>query len=103
MVLAVFDVGVPRSLAVTRIVYDYSNAFWVEIRAELQNVDWSFMYTLDVDAAEQLWHKSVFVAFNDHIRRREVLEHKSAHMWVNQRCLDAIAEKNSSVGTADFT
>ena len=61
------------------------------------------MDSLDVDAAERFLHKSVVGALNHHIPRREVLEHKSGHMWVNQRCLDAIAQKNSSVGTADFT
>ena len=61
------------------------------------------MDALDVHAAKRFLHESVFVALNPHIPRREVLERKSAHMWVNQRCLDAIAEKNSSVGTADFT
>ena len=44
MVLAVFDVGVPRSLAVTRIVDDYSNAFWVELRAELVRHDPSITF-----------------------------------------------------------
>ena len=103
MVLAVFNVGVPESLAVRRLVYDFSKASWAELRAEFQNADWPSVETLDADAAERFVHTSVFVALNHHIPRREVLEHKSAHMWVNQRCLDAIAEKNSSVGTADFT
>ena len=103
MALTVFNVGVPDSLPVRRLVYDFSKASRAELRAEFQNVDWSCMDTLDVDAADRFLHETVFVALNHHIPRREVLEHKSAHMWVNQRCLDASAEKNSSVGTADFT
>ena len=39
MVLDVFRMGVPETLAVRRMVYDYYKASWAELRAELQNVD----------------------------------------------------------------
>ena len=83
-------------------VGDYSEASWAELRAELQNVDWLAMDALDVDAAKRFLHESGFATLNRHIPRRETREHQSAHMWVNQRCLEAIAEKNSSVRTADL-
>ena len=33
------------------------------------------------------------------IPRRDICEQKSAHPWVNQKCLQAIALKNSKLGT----
>ena len=57
---------------------------------------------LEVDTAEQFFAESVSAVLSWHIPQREILEHKSAHMWVNKRCLEAIADKNSSVGSEEF-
>ena len=60
------------------------------------------MDALDVDAAEKFFDHSAFAALNLHIPRREISERESAHLWINERCLLAIAKKHAAVGTLDF-
>ena len=59
MVLAGFNIGVPETLSVRRVVYDYSKASWGELQSELENMDWSPMDVLYVDTAEQFFAQSV--------------------------------------------
>ena len=102
IVLAKFDVGVPESTVVRRFVFDYSKADWAEISRDLLGFDWTPMDLLDVDAAERFFHRSVFGILRRHIPERELLERKSVHPWVNERCLSAIRGKNASFGTDEF-
>ena len=66
------------------------------------NLDWSSIDTLDVDDAERFFDHSIFAALNRHIPRRDISERKSAHVWINDRCLLAIPKKNAPVGTSNF-
>ncbi len=102
IVLAKFDVGVPESTVVRRVVFDYSKADWAEISRDLLGFDWTPMDLLDVDVAERFFHRSVFGILRRHIPERELLERKSVHPWVNERCLSAIRAKNASFGTDEF-
>ena len=102
MVLAVFDIGVPESVCVKRTVFEYSKAKWSEIQAEFDAFDWTPMDFVDVDAAERYFHDNVVAILGRHIPRRVISERKSSHPWINDRCLEAIAVKNASLGAVDF-
>ena len=67
MVLAGFNIGVPETLMVKRVVYAYYKASWGELQTELENMDWSPMGVLDVDTAEQFFARSVSAALSRHI------------------------------------
>ena len=49
MVLAVFDIGIPETLVVQRIVYDYAMAPWSDIQTECLTLDWSCIDVLEMD------------------------------------------------------
>ncbi len=101
-VLAKFEVAMPRSSVVRRVVFDYAKADWPEINRDLESFDWTPMDSLDVDAAERFFHRSVFAILRRHIPERELLERKTTHPWVNERCVSAIRAKNASLGATEF-
>ena len=91
MVFAEFNIGIPEIICVRRIVYDYSKANWADLQAEFADSDWSSIDLFDVDDAERFFHQSVFAILDRHVPRREISERKSSHLWINERCLEAIA------------
>ena len=103
MVLANFDIGIPESTLITRTVFEYSKADWANIKHDLAEFDWTFMDGASVDDAERYLHESLFRILRQHIPERTLLERKSAHPWVNERCLQAIQRKNESAGTENFS
>ena len=94
--------GVTESAIVRRVVFDYAKADLDAVRRALLHFDWRPIDSLDVDAAERFFHRSVFGILRQFIPEREVPERKSMHPWINERCLEAIRAKNASVGTDDF-
>ena len=102
MVLASFDIGIPESLVVHRSVFEYSEANWEALQNEINDFAASPMDRLDVDEAERYFHISLLDMAKRHTPRRDTCEQKSAHPWVNQKCLQAIALQNSKLGTDMF-
>ena len=99
MVLADFDFGVSETECVTRTVFDYSKGDWDKVRRDLKSFDWRPIDVLSVDDAERYLHDGVLNILGRHIPSRVLHERKSAHPWVNDRCLSAIRMKNAAVGT----
>ena len=97
MVLATFDLGVPESEVIARTVFQYAKADWEQLRCDMAAFDWTLMDQVQVDAAERFFHDNVLAMLERHVPRREVRERKSAHQWVNDRCLAAIRDKNEGV------
>ena len=102
MVSASFAMGITEGLAVRRSVFEYSKADWDKIGEEIWSFDWSPMESFSVDESERYLHESLFGIITRHIPRRDILERKSAHPWINDRCLDAIKHKNLAAGTIRF-
>ena len=67
IVLAGFDIGIPETLSVRRVVYDYCKASWGELQTELENKNWSPMDLLEVDTAEPFFAQSMSAAVSRHI------------------------------------
>ena len=103
MVMATFNVGVQESASITRNVYMYSQADWKSIRRDISRFDWSPMDSANVDAAERYFHTNTVKIVQRHIPQRVLLERKSQHPWINDRCLQAITAKNATIGTANFS
>ena len=101
MILASFDVGIPETLAVTRKVWDYREADWSSIKSDLARSDWSFIDQATVDDAERFLHNSLFIILRRHIPERLLVERKSKHPWINERCLHAIQNRNATAGTPE--
>ena len=93
MVLANFDIGIPESTLITRTVFEYSKAEWANIKHDLAEFDWTFMDGASVDDADRYLQESLFRILRQHIPERTLQERKSAHPWVNERCLQAIHRK----------
>ncbi len=101
-VLAKFDIAMPESLQVRRVVFVYAKADWAAIRQDFAHFDWTPMDLFDVDSAERFFHTSVLDILRRHIPEREIIERKTAHPWINERCVEAIRSKNASFGTDNF-
>ena len=103
MVLACFDIGIPESTLVSRKVFDYAMADWASIKRDIAAFDWRSIDRESVDDAERFLHNNLVSILRTHIPERTLHERKSAHPWVNERCLIAIRAKNAAQGTTEFT
>ena len=99
IVLASFDIGVPESTVVIRKVFDSGMADWASIKRDLAAFDWRYIDRESVDNAERFLHNTLFHILQLHIPERTLHERKSAHPWVNDRCIFAIRAKNAAHGT----
>ena len=97
MVLACFDIGIPDAIVVTRTVFDYDKADWTNMKSDIVGFDWTFIDQANVDDAERYLHNTLFTILRRHTPERLLLERKSKHPWVNDRCLQAIHIKNLAV------
>ena len=72
MVLASVDIGIPESLLVRRLVFEYSKANWEALQDEIKDFDWSPMDHLDVNEAERYFHISLLDMVKRHLSRRDI-------------------------------
>ena len=97
MVLAVFDIGIPESEVICRTVFDYGQADWQSIKRNLCAHDWRRIDDMDVDCAESYLHDSILDILRSHVPERVLKERRCVHPWVNDRCRQAIHDKNTAV------
>ena len=96
MVLAEFDLGVPSAVVLRRTVFDFGKADWDSIRLDFRNHGWSPMDSICVDDAERYLYNRIMDTVRSHTPEKDICERRSAHPWVNGRCLTAIREKNDA-------
>ena len=102
IVLAKFNFGVPESLSVSRIVFDYNKADWEHLQNAICGHDWAPIDSMDVNLAERFFHTTVMTLLERYIPTKRIEDKKSAHPWVNEQCLAAVRRKNESSGTDEF-
>ena len=86
-----------------RKVFDYAMADWASIKRDIAAFDWRDIDRESVDDAERFLHNHLFSILRLHIPERMLHAGKSAHPYVNERCLLAIRAKHESQGTDEFT
>ena len=102
LVLSSFDFSVPEAVVLQRLVFDYSKASWDDIAKEIAETDWTAIDRSAVDEGERFFHNTLNDILTRHIPQRWISERKSKHPWVNDRCLQAIATKNSMSNKPNF-
>ena len=82
--------------------WDFSKANWHALKAELRNIDWSFIEVDSIDEATEKFTLELLLASQNNIPVRVFSDNKSQHPWLNARCRSAIARKYASEGTPTF-
>ena len=103
MVAAEFDLGVPPAQIFSRTVFDYAKANWNHIRRDYRVHEWAPMDTMEVDDAERYMHDKILEIIRRHVPERMIWERRSVHPWINERCVQAIRDKNNAADGAQRT
>ena len=102
LVLADFCFGVTESEHVARTVFDYAKADWVAIRKCFHEFDWRSMDNIDVNDAERFLHRNIFAILERYVPQKQIFDRKTAHPWINDRCVQAVRTKHEAIGTPGF-
>ena len=92
----------PESTCSSRTVWIFKQVRWGAIRTVLDNMIWDELQNGTVDDAMNNFMHSIMQVCYDHILRKQIECHKSSHPWLNERCENAIIQKNRAEHTDAF-
>ena len=102
-VLATFDLNIPASPAISRYGWCYKKADWGSLRYELEHADWSFIFTTPLDNAVCKLEQKILDSCLRHIPRRQFMDRKQEHPWLNDACRQAIRNKHMHENESDYS
>ena len=102
-ILATFDLHIPSSPAISRYGWCYKKADWGSLRYELEHADWSFVFTTPLDNAVCKLEQKILDSCLRHIPRRQFMDRKQEHPWLNDACRQAIRNKHIHEHDSDYS
>ena len=98
------DVPFPavKECAVKRVVWCLSDANWKSLQKELKEVDWSELARGTAEDSVNLFLAILWSLLIKHTPRKEITNKQSTHPWLNDRCRQAIVNKNDAEGSDSF-
>lgn len=90
---------VPRSVTLSRLVWQFSHADWDGLKCLMAQQDWSWLSLVDVHTAARQLTDLILSLSRQFIPQRTMKEHKSTHPWVNAHVVQLVKEKRNSEGT----
>lgn len=99
LLLITLALSMPSTAISERIVWDYSKANWVALRKEFAETDWTFVEATPTDEAAVQLLNVILEACARHIPSRSIHFTCPSHPWINERCLDLLAQKTAAEGT----
>ena len=102
-ILATFDLHIPSSPAISRYGWCYKKADWGSLRYELEHADWSFIFTTPLDNAVCKLEQKILDSCLRHIPRRQFMDRKQEHPWLNDACRQAIRNKHIHAHDSDYS
>ena len=86
----------------TRTVWDLRKAEWSAIEHELTVFDWSALRQGTAEDSLSYFLEVLWNVLIKHIPRKDIVSRKSTHPWLNERCRNALVQKNNAEGTNRF-
>ena len=86
----------------TRTVWDLRKAEWSAIEHELTVFDWSALRQGTAEDSLSYFLEVLWNVLIKHIPRKDIVSRKSTHPWMNERCRNALVQKNNAEGTNRF-
>ena len=86
----------------TRTVWDLKRAEWSKIEHELNVFDWSSLRQGTAEDSLTYFLEVLWNLLIKHIPRKDIVSRKSTHPWLNERCRNALVQKNGAEGTNRF-
>ena len=87
---------------ICRYSWKLGQANWKELEKDLQEIDWQILLQGTAQNAMTYLLEMISLCLQEHIPYRKTIQKKSSHPWINERCKEAIAKKNTAEGSADF-
>ena len=101
-VLGQVTFGVPQVHTAERELFDYKNAPWTDIKADLAAYNWDTeLSALCVDDAAAHVSKVIMDVLRKNVRHKKSTVYISTHPWLNDRCRAAIEAKTAAKGTVN--
>ena len=100
-VLANFKFSLQMFPCPSRTVWCYRSADWSRFSEFLSEHDFSFLFTLDVDAATEKF-TSILLDGCERFMKKVLSPEISAHPWLTERSRQAIRKKHASVNTPEY-
>ena len=101
LVLAYFDLPVPKNEVCQRVVSQFAKADWDALRDDVARIDWSFLETCLADYGAKHFTEVLLRLVERHIPKKVLKETKSTHPWVNDRVMDLVRRKQQAAGTCE--
>jgi len=86
----------------TRMAWQLSRANWKALERDLRAFDWTMLERGTAEDALNNFLEILWQSLLKHIPRKQIVNKKSTHPWLNDRCKNAIKKKNSAEGTVHF-
>jgi len=99
LVLVRLHLGLPATERVQRELWQFCRADWGGLGAELASADWRWLDEVGPTEGAQALTNLILQAARRHIPTRWVVERKVAHPWLNERCLELVAERVRVAGS----
>ena len=96
IVTASLKLSVPDSEIVERQVWQFRDADWEKMGDILDSTDWTFIESLDANAATEQMSTIILAAMDDCIPQRILKERKSSHPWLTDRAVHAVKAKHAA-------
>lgn len=95
--------SMPHGSTITRNCFYYQHAQWSKLSAELSGIDWrSLLPSGDADAAAAIFAKTLLSTAKRFIPFKALPTLKTNHPWLNDRCMQLVADKCRAFGTDQF-
>ena len=95
--------ALPRSVELSRAVWNYGKADWELLYDSLEYENWEILRTLDPNECAAALTSKIMELAESSIGRRMVKETKSNHPWMTQEIKECIKEKHAAEGTPNET
>ena len=95
-------IRIPASRALEREVWDFRNAQWFNLRADINDHDWHFLSTLSIDDAAEKFFSELRTLIERRIPTKIIKEDKSSWKWLTERGREAIKRKHAAEGQDDY-
>ena len=98
-VTASVPIAVPKTETIQRTVWNYRDADWDKLNANLMETDWEFIRGMSADEGAAKLTETILKLAQEAIGQRSCKELKSSHPWLTDEIVNCLRVKREAEGT----